>query len=177
MYTRKLAPKLGALQRWVRECDATSAADGSPGDPEALRCLDMILRLANVEQDKVVRKRSIWGDKTSRIDIWAMMQRGELKKLPNPSFRPVHRTPGPLRRPPNLYDSTVYASEPNAIALSTARTAPSKHEVPGVPGAFLVKNVFTPDECLQIVQAAVGIGFELDEAAEGSARAKTSVSD
>jgi hypothetical protein len=48
--------------------------------------------------------------------------------------------------------------------------------VPGVPGAFLVLDVFTPEECLQIVRAAEAIGFEKDQAAEGSALQKTSVS-
>jgi hypothetical protein len=48
MHVRRLTPKLGAIQRWVRECDATSAPDGSPGDPVAFRCLDMILRIANL---------------------------------------------------------------------------------------------------------------------------------
>lgn len=37
-------PKLGALQRWVRDCDAASRADGSYGDEEVLRVLDSILR-------------------------------------------------------------------------------------------------------------------------------------
>lgn len=48
-------------------------------------------------------------------------------------------------------------------------------DVPGVPGAFLILDVFTPEECLQIVKAASAIGFESDEAAEGSARSKSSI--
>jgi hypothetical protein len=40
----------------------------------------------------------------------------------------------------------------------------------------LVQDVFTPEECLQIVQAAEAIGFEKDEAAGGSATQKASVS-
>lgn len=40
----------------------------------------------------------------------------------------------------------------------------------------MVMDVFTPEECLQIVQAAEAIGFEKDEAAGGSATAKASVS-
>lgn len=41
---RGVRPKLGALQRWVRECDAASRADGSFGDVEVLKVLDAILR-------------------------------------------------------------------------------------------------------------------------------------
>jgi hypothetical protein len=39
----------------------------------------------------------------------------------------------------------------------------------------MVMDVFTPEECLQIAQAAEAIGFEKDEAAGGSATAKASV--
>jgi hypothetical protein len=39
----------------------------------------------------------------------------------------------------------------------------------------MVLDVFTPEECLQIVQAAEAIGFEKDEAAGGSATTKASV--
>jgi hypothetical protein len=40
----------------------------------------------------------------------------------------------------------------------------------------MVMDVFTPEECLQIAQAAEAIGFEKDEAAGGSATQKASVS-
>ena len=39
----------------------------------------------------------------------------------------------------------------------------------------MVMDVFTPEECLQIAQAAEAIGFEKDEAAGGSAIQKASV--
>ena len=94
---------------------------------------------------------------------------------PYPNFRPVQHTPGHLRKPPNVYDSTVYGSSPNAITLSTDRKPPSRVDVPGLPGAFMVMDVFTPEECLQIAQAAEAIGFEKDEAAGGSATQKASV--
>ncbi|GMK55524.1 hypothetical protein CspeluHIS016_0205800 [Cutaneotrichosporon spelunceum] len=200
MYTRRLPPKLGALQRWVRECDATSGADGSPGDPEALRCLDMILRIANhtpgvvpagesTNADDHVRKSNIWlarpylGKEGGEIPIWERMRAGtllpadKLEKKEHPGFRPVNFIRGADRRPPNLYDSTVYHSERGTIRLtpSAERRTPSKMEVPGVPGAFIILDVFTPDECLQIVQAASAIGFEKDQAAEGSALLKTSI--
>jgi hypothetical protein len=90
MYVRRLTPKLGAIQRWVRECDATSNADGTPGDPEAFRCLDMILRLANMgsQSDRAsvgpsarVRTVRVWRARESvdgELAIWDMMQEGTL---------------------------------------------------------------------------------------------------
>ena len=45
MRIRKQRPKLGALRRWTRECDAASTADGSEGDKELLSVLDAIMRM------------------------------------------------------------------------------------------------------------------------------------
>ncbi|CAD6575237.1 MAG: hypothetical protein TREMPRED_001338, partial [Tremellales sp. Tagirdzhanova-0007] len=193
MYTRRLPPKLGALQRWVRECDATSEVDGTPGDNEALKCLDLILRIANMDVAgsgepangyAVIKRQCVWSAREGlegELGVWEMMKNGALHgsttPTPNPNFRVVHHTPGPLRRPPNLYNSTVYASSPNTISFTpiSSRRTPSKLDVTGVAGAFVILDVFTPEECLQIVQAASSIGFERDEASQGSARLKTSI--
>ncbi|KAG8859085.1 hypothetical protein FRB96_004655 [Tulasnella sp. 330] len=196
MHARRIPPKLGALQRWVRECDATSREDGTPGDPDALRCLDMMLRIAGVtagsesvteRNEAIVSRKAVWKareDVEGEIKIWELIQKKQLfdpshySSPKEPLFRSVHHLPGHLRRPPNLYASTVYGSSPSAISLTPEerrRRLPSKKDVPGVPGAFLVLDVFTPEECLQIVQAAVNIGFERDEAAAGSAKLKTSI--
>lgn len=176
MMVRGVQPKLGAVQRWVRECDATSSSDGSPGDAEALRCLDLILRIANNSTSNVVvspkpvfRARETM---PNEIPIWHRI--ADMPKS-TATFKKVHHVPGPMRRPPNVYDSTVYASTDHAITLCSTRRDPSRIDVPDVPGAFLILDVFTPEECLQIVQAATTIGFERDQAAEGSARVKSSI--
>ncbi|KAK4684006.1 hypothetical protein P7C73_g6203, partial [Tremellales sp. Uapishka_1] len=198
MYTRRMPPKLGALQRWVRECDATSNVDGSR-DTEALLCLDMILRIATMDagasgkkdekrqgdEGEIIKRKAVWqaeeAERENEIKIWERMQAGTLFETsppnPYPNFKAVHHTPGPQRRPPNLYSSTVYASAPGTILLEPAstRTVPTKIDVPAVPGCFMVKDVFTPHECLQIAQAAHAIGFEMDQAAGGSATMKSSI--
>lgn len=225
MYTRKMPPKLGSLQRWVRECDATVSADGTVRDVDAMRCLDLILRIASPAAvaagseggkagtsglggvvaagrgDQIVRRKPVWiarEDVEGEIKIWDRIQRGALfgesstivcravadrkdtpPPTPYPNFRPVHHTPAHLRKPPNMYDSTVYGSSNNAIQLtptSSRPRQPSRIDVPNLPGAFMVLDVFTPEECLQIVQAAEAIGFEQDKAAGGSATNKASVS-
>ena len=88
MYTRKLPPKLGSLQRWVRECDATVSADGTIRDVDAMKCLDLILRIANpttckdaVSGKHLVRRRPIWqarGEVEGEIPIWERMQARKL---------------------------------------------------------------------------------------------------
>lgn len=62
---RKLVPKLGALQRWVRDCDAASRADGSFGDEEVLRVLDAILRTVEGRDEGVAVRR---------VDEWRMRE-------------------------------------------------------------------------------------------------------
>ncbi|ORY30191.1 hypothetical protein BCR39DRAFT_529889 [Naematelia encephala] len=196
MYTRRLPPKLGALQRWVRECDATSSADGEIRDPDAMKCLDLILRIANttsqdprsignIDGGSIITRNPVWVARPpidGEINIWERMQRGSLfdapPPKPYPNFKAVHHVPAHLRRPRNLYPSTVWGSSPDAIRLTPTPSrprSPSRIDVPGVPGAFMVLDVFTPEECLQIVQAAEAIGLEKDEAAEGSAKMKTSI--
>lgn len=62
MRIRKQRPKLGALQRWTRECDAASTADGSEGDREVLTVLDAIMRTAEDEKEEInpVRRHPEW---------------------------------------------------------------------------------------------------------------------
>jgi hypothetical protein len=97
LYIRRLPPKLGSLQRWVRECDATVSADGTVRDPDAMKCLDLILRIANPAAvgggesltadvgvglgNQLIRRRPIWtarGEVEGEIKIWDLMQKGQL---------------------------------------------------------------------------------------------------
>ena len=83
MYVRKIPPKLGALQRWVRECDATSTPD-SPPDPDAMQCLDLILRLtaprAEISGNQKafqLTHRPVWSareDMPDDIKIWGRVK-------------------------------------------------------------------------------------------------------
>lgn len=101
MYTRRVPPKLGAIQRWVRECDATSGADGTPGDKEALKCLDLILRIANMGKEDaeesesgsagessrsgaVVRRKKTWSARErtgDEIHIWKSIKEGTFSEF------------------------------------------------------------------------------------------------
>lgn len=70
MRTKGQVPKLGALQRWVRDCDAASAKNGEFGDPVVLRVLDSMLRTVDpsmvpqkqsgVEEEHPVRTHPMW---------------------------------------------------------------------------------------------------------------------
>ena len=73
-------PKLGALQRWVRDCDAASRSDGSYGDSEVLRILDAILRstLDGADETEPVRRMDEWRMRDlSGENIWAQVSNGD----------------------------------------------------------------------------------------------------
>lgn len=96
---RKFEPKLGSLQRWVRDCDAASRSDGSFGDERVLEVLDAILRIQDglgdgrvwpepVEGTGGVRKDKEWKFREgSGKEIWkevkegTLIDQGELPKI------------------------------------------------------------------------------------------------
>lgn len=96
------------------------------------------------------------------------------------NFRIVAHTKGPERRTPNMHDFTLYLSNPNTIQLCY-RTQPEAQppveriNMPHVPGAFLLKDVLTRKECLQMISAAEAIGFTPDVPIVGTASESISV--
>lgn len=74
MSIRKEVPKLGALQRWVRECDAATVNDET-WDPEVFQVLEAILRTTNLEeQGRILKKQDSWqigtADGTQIFEEW-----------------------------------------------------------------------------------------------------------
>lgn len=180
-------PKLGAVQRWVRDCDAKG------GDPLALRVLDGILRTAAPEQVASVSR-----DPSTRLEVGtsntdgnAILRGATVYQYPewtSSSSRPhvleddatpVHTTDyyreqvsvlkhinAADRRPPNKHDMDIYHSQSNTIPftpLSELEQLPKRVPVPFVPGAFLLQNVFTEAECQCFIEAAEAMGYQQDE--------------
>lgn len=208
MRIRGQRPKLGALQRWTRECDAASTVDGSEGDREVLSVLDAIMRTADYGETDVspVHRHADW---TPDAKPWAtsigLFQAamestlfgessiGQAHNTPakhrldqskaediRALFRVCSNTPGHERRPPNRHPAIVYASSPNAISLlplssreSSSSTGPfqcspplepvTRHDVPHVPGAFLLTSVLSSSECSAIISAASALEFLPDQ--------------
>jgi hypothetical protein len=196
MRIRKQRPKLGALQRWTRECDAASTADGSEGDKEVLSVLDAIMRSAEdvVEDVNPVRRHPEWVAAIEQTVSKGLFEAAFTSTLFDQSkgdqiralFRICSNIPGPERRPPNLHPAIVYASCPNAIPLfpstsdsllqSTPPTIPAtRQDVPYVPGAFLLTSILSPAECASIVTATSALGFLPDQPVGGSAVELSSV--
>lgn len=95
---RGQTPRLGSLQRWVRDLDAASRDDGSFGDSEVLRVLDAILRCTNGEpDDEEEREGGLVRGKKGQVVV---RQRDW-----------VHRTP----RDGNVYAEIVAGRFPRAL--------------------------------------------------------------
>lgn len=224
-------PKLGSLQRWVRECDAASVAaeqkkDAGKGKARSLKeqeeeeemlwaVLDAILRACTgvgevqggsegvVETDVQVGKKGVrrWSsfdaqpllaDSSSSGSIdrsparfWSHIQSDTLLSAEEKSafLSGVHAldiTPGPSRRPPNLYPAIVQHLPPatdHLLAFDAARTGVvQKFDVPGVPGARLLTDVMSRDECRLLVGMSEAVGMIEDTPVAGSAAELNSVS-
>ncbi|KAF9200807.1 hypothetical protein BGZ49_008947 [Haplosporangium sp. Z 27] len=195
MRNRGQVPKLGALQRWVRDCDAASAKNGAFGDPVVLRVLDSMLRTVDPsmvpkkEDEHPVRTHPMWQafpraeddivQKYEAALAGTLFSQEDAERYKE-SFRIVSHTKGPLRRTPNLHDFTLYLSKPGTIRLSyqdnlSAQPPVQRIEMPHVPGAFLLKDVLTRNECSQMISAAESIGFTPDVPMVGSASESISV--
>ncbi|KAG0085920.1 hypothetical protein BGZ93_000387 [Podila epicladia] len=199
MRTRGQVPKLGALQRWVRDCDAASAKNGAFGDPVVLRVLDSMLRTVDPTmvptKDKSsdsephpVRTHPMWQafprieDNVQKYEavLANTLFTAEDAERYKENFRIVAHTKGPERRTPNLHDFTLYLSNPNTIQLCyqaqpEAQPPVERINMPHVPGAFLLKDVLTRKECHQMISAAEAIGFTPDVPIVGTASESISV--
>ncbi|KAG0297837.1 hypothetical protein BGZ98_000414 [Dissophora globulifera] len=199
MRTRGIVPKLGALQRWVRDCDAASAKSGAFGDPVVLRVLDSMLRTVDPsmvpkrlgpdgKEEHPIRTHPMWQAFPRVEDTVPKYEAALAKTLCSEeeaeryksSFRIVAHQKGPLRRTPNLHDFTLFLSNPGTIRLCyqdnlSLQPPVQRIEMPNVPGAFMLKDVLTRKECLQMICAAESVGFTPDVPVVGTAAESISV--
>jgi hypothetical protein len=211
-------PKLGALQRWVRDCDVTviRQAAMTPMEEKSIGSSDYENNLAWLLLDAVMRVFHRGPDRSSQLLAMGSARQSsttvnvhtravihkhlpyvapsstdfppyDLARLVLPSKEHVLRNistvshvPGPQRRPPNKYDLNVITNSPSLLDLSFAPVqdgplvatpdkgppAVQRHDVPGVPGAFLLTNVFSPWACNQIMHLAESVGY-VPDAVEG----------
>lgn len=231
MFVNHTPAKLGSLQRWVRDCDATSwpgrilTAEESEERDTVLKCLDMVLRVCGGAEQRLpkgvieslgddprqvegettqaIRRMRVWnvrdeikdGRLQEEVSLWPLVQQGfesefffdwkyalslmpftDPQKGTLPSFWPVQVTPGHLRRPPNVYDSTVQASHsPSPIPFPQCSQPTFSIPHPVIPSCSMILNVLSPKTCESIIESANTLGWEQDQAAGGSAVDKTSV--
>ncbi|GAA5991836.1 hypothetical protein JCM11641_002120 [Rhodosporidiobolus odoratus] len=181
---RQQKPKLGALQRWVRECDAASRSDGSFGDEMVLKVLDAILRctagepvpehegtgLIKAKEGQVVVRQKDWVYREpDSHDLYKDIQEGRFPPQEDrarlaSAFCLLQETCGPERLPPNLYPALLFTSRPSSITLSpTPPTPVTRVEAPHLPGAFLLTDVLSREEATNIIAHTEALGFKPDQ--------------
>lgn len=188
MMIRGQVPKLGALQRWVRECDAVLTPTMSQQDQNQVwQVLDAILR--TTQPDLVAASEEGAGklrtggrvkwfepftvDAVSCLDRHKISLDSDVIAMKAAiSITPLQVTPGSDRRPPNKHPAIIYHSPPNTFPLLSVEDrlhSPNRHDLPGIPGAFIICDVFESAECESLVKAAEKVGLTPDEPIAGSA--------
>ncbi|KAG5653211.1 hypothetical protein H0H81_001688 [Sphagnurus paluster] len=193
MIIRQQIPKLGALQRWVRECDAVLTPSMSQAEENRIwQVLDAILRTTQPELISTYEEaggrlepgtRLRWYEPftvepssagSSKHSIDSIVVAEAASRV----MKPLDVTPGPERRPPNKHPAVIYFSPIQTFPLASIpnRTRePRRHDLPGVPGAFIINDVFEDVECRCLVDAAEKLGLLPDEPIAGSATQLSSV--
>ncbi|KAK7052112.1 hypothetical protein R3P38DRAFT_3386647 [Favolaschia claudopus] len=178
MEIRGHLPKLGALQRWVRECDAVLAPSMSQEEENLVwQVLCAILRTTQPECISSSRGDDGVLKSGSRLRWYPPFTQQPSAAPPSPPrevaasitlsvMKPLQTTPGPDRRPPNKHP---------AVVLLLSAEHPQRFDVPGVPGAFIVNDVFEASECRALIDAAEAVGMLPDEPVAGSAAQLASV--
>ena len=163
--------KLGSLQRWTRDADA--CVDDDKAQWRAL--LWLLCRVAAGEAADAPT-----GDVPLRRSVFAALPRAEASD-PTPACeataKPAYvcaREKAAKRTPPNKYDLTIWAQTESVLdgAAQTARV-----DVPAVPGAFLVRDVFSPTESGRLLALAATLGYERDEPLDAAARSRLEAAD
>ena len=210
-------PKLGALQRWVRDCDVANRLNNNDNSSSSytsnsnyddntnisILLLDAVLRVMINKQHLImnagntaVKKNNI-GDITattttvSNDNITTMTKATIIRHTPfkAPTYTNndddtitintdatgklsvVFTCKGIDRRPPSNTDLNIYMTSPNIIDyypytiypnININTPNPTRHDIPNVPGAFIMSMVLTPLECRQLIHVAESIGFVPD---------------
>ncbi|CCX11408.1 hypothetical protein FPQ18DRAFT_367905 [Pyronema domesticum] len=171
-------PKLGALQRWVRECDAIN--DGSD---ECWKTLEAIIRTTTTRDNAIgaLARFQPWRPETGEeaLHIYRDVKLGKICSREEAdhfkaSFRVLHTIPAAERKPPNLHPAIIWSSNDNTIPFTPTGDI-TAIPIPSVPNAIFLQNVLSQTTCRQIIAAAETMGFTPDQAAAGSATELASV--
>lgn len=86
----------------------------------------------------------------------------------------VEVTPAAERKPPNQYDAKIYTTRQ---PLLTEEAPPNicGHHIRDVPGAFVIENLLSVDECRAIIRQGEAVSFSPDCAVAGSATQQASI--
>ena len=162
--------KLGSLQRWTRDADA--CVDDDKAQWRAL--LWLLCRVAAGQAADTPSR-----DVPLRRSVFAALPRAEASD-PTPACattaKPAYvcaREKAAQRTPPNKFDLTIWAQTESVLDGAAQAT---RVDVPAVPGAFLVRDVFSPTESGRLLALASTLGYERDEPLDAAARSRLEAS-
>lgn len=78
------------------------------------------------------------------------------------------------RKPPNQYDAVIYTTI-NPILSAEPQKIVARQDVPGVPGAFVIQDLLSVDECRAIIRQGEAVSFSPDCAVAGTATQQASI--
>lgn len=78
------------------------------------------------------------------------------------------------RKPPNQYDATIYTTL-KPILTDSAPASKRRHDIPEVPGAFVIEDLLSVEECKSIICQGEAVSFSPDCAVAGSATQQASI--
>lgn len=104
------------------------------------------------------------GDDDGGVAVHASMPPSLASTLDAVTPRVVLHERGPERQPPAHHDRRVFACQPGVIRFDERRTSRdvTRHDVPSVPGAFLLSGVLTTTECDQLLCLLETLGYTPD---------------
>ncbi|KAI8829270.1 hypothetical protein BJ741DRAFT_623473 [Chytriomyces cf. hyalinus JEL632] len=183
MRAQRQYPRLGALQRWVRDCDAAASTTTLKRDTQVMRVLDAILRTADPKTNgalaawtsdfksfKVVdgiRMLGIWDPYPDRLEKDAVVQSGT-QVAPSPAqesqYNPLLKT-----------ICQEKGHEHPSIIRYSLNVQPKKIQAPILQDTILIQNLLTLDECRQILLAGESVGFTPDEPVVDTANSRSTL--
>ncbi|KAI8612041.1 hypothetical protein BC830DRAFT_1138583 [Chytriomyces sp. MP71] len=196
MRAQRQYPRLGALQRWVRDCDAVASTTTHRRDGIVMRVLDAILRTADpttngaltkwtsddvrkIDVIDGVRMLGSWDPYPDREEKDEIVQAGTVVQPTTkdvahykPLWKVISHEEGPDRRPANHYPMIIYTSNPSIIDYSS-NVAPKKLQAPILPDTLIIQNLLTLKECRQMLLAAESAGFTPDEPVTDTANGRS----
>ena len=153
--------KLGTVQRWVRDINVNTL------EPEAqkVRLLDLVLRCTPEFKQFPLDENQVGQGLVHNKGEWAATALQEEHTYESNQYQPedfkvIKYEKAAERIPPNYYDLSIFTNllEFNFDADTSAKPV-ERHNVPGIPGAFVLANVLSPAQCQQIRNMADSMGF------------------
>ena len=100
---------------------------------------------------------------TEAVDETGSTAREDGKQPADLGIRVVYSEDACERRPPNHHDLRLYSCEPSSVCFDAdGGTAVARHDIPGVPGAFMLTGLLSRRECALLVNVAESMGFSPD---------------